>query len=186
MAENREVIEARRALSAMYLMVPEAVALDVNRKVQAAFASLTREPLPAVGAAGEAVAWAIFDSGGEYVDSWRNRQRAESCRVEGDMVAPLYAHPPRVGVTEAFPVPDGYAQIASNVYVSADRIVVTGTPSDVEDENDPAYHNCDAMGCRWEHVIYTAALTRPTSEGREDAIPDEWSSDSAYRRRGRQ
>lgn len=31
-----------------------------------------------------------------------------------------------------------------------------------------------------------ATLTRPTSEGREDAIPDEWSSDSAYRRRGRQ
>ena len=27
------------------------------------------------------------------------------------------------------------------------QILIWGTPADVQDENDPAYHNCDAMGC---------------------------------------
>lgn len=33
-------------------------------------------------------------------------------------------------------------------------IVVCGEPNDTEDENSPDYHNCDAMGCGWEHVLY--------------------------------
>jgi len=44
--------------------------------------------------------------------------------------------------------PFGYAFHFGN------QIVICGTPNDIEDENDPLYHNCDAMGCGQNHVLY--------------------------------
>jgi hypothetical protein len=53
---------------------------------------------------------------------------------------------------------EGFTEVAPNVHVGHGEIVVTGQPSDVEDENDPAFHNCDAMGCGRCHVLYRAPL----------------------------
>lgn len=40
-------------------------------------------------------------------------------------------------------------------YRKGDLLVVCGTPSDTEDENDPTYHSCDHMGCSSvSHVIF--------------------------------
>jgi hypothetical protein len=58
----------------------------------------------------------------------------------------------------------GFREVAPGVHVSASEVVVLGTPPGVEDENDPAYHNCDAMSCGQEHVVYRASLTARSQE----------------------
>lgn len=55
-------------------------------------------------------------------------------------------------------IPDGYRldQITADGrrwYRGRDKIVVTGTPPDDEHLPEEERHNCDAMGCNWEHVI---------------------------------
>ncbi len=55
-------------------------------------------------------------------------------------------------------VPAGYRQLDkyTRVYVSDKWLLVTGTPDESEDEETG--HNCDAMGCGWEHVLYRLPL----------------------------
>ena len=48
-------------------------------------------------------------------------------------------------------LPIGYA------YDAGDEIVVLGIPVDLGDDvpdDDPRWHNCDAMGCGQAHVLY--------------------------------
>lgn len=54
----------------------------------------------------------------------------------------------------------GYREIAAGVHVNAHEIVVLGVPFDTEDEKDPLFHNCDAMGCGsvGPHVVLRAQL----------------------------
>lgn len=66
----------------------------------------------------------------------------------------------------------GFTEVAPGVHASATEIVVFGQPSDVEDENDPAYHNCDAMGCGRDHVVYRAKLA-PTPVESVEALKRE-------------
>lgn len=45
-------------------------------------------------------------------------------------------------------------------YETPTQFVVIGKPNDCKDENDPSYHNCDAMGCSSiSHVI--ARFSKP-------------------------
>ncbi len=40
------------------------------------------------------------------------------------------------------------------VLLTATELVITGTPPDEDEVADEDYgHNCDAMGCGWEHVL---------------------------------
>lgn len=56
-------------------------------------------------------------------------------------------------------IPAGFTQMDkyTRVYVSDKWLLVTGTPDESEDEETG--HNCDAMGCGWEHVLYRFPLT---------------------------
>lgn len=48
-------------------------------------------------------------------------------------------------------------EIIGLAYDVGDEIVVCGTPIEFNEdlpEDDPRYHNCDAMGCGQEHVLY--------------------------------
>lgn len=42
--------------------------------------------------------------------------------------------------------------------------VVTGEPPQGVPEDDPAAHNCDAMGCGWEHVLERRPATKEEKE----------------------
>jgi hypothetical protein len=58
-------------------------------------------------------------------------------------------------------LPDGFRQIAPNVVVSAEQVLVFGIPAEPETANGGGLsdHNCDAMGCgSGEHVIFRARL----------------------------
>jgi len=48
-------------------------------------------------------------------------------------------------------VPAGFRQIQANVYTNGNEIVVTCHPDAIC--KDEGWHNCDEMGCRWEHVV---------------------------------
>jgi len=82
-----------------------------------------------------------------YVEELRNRKAQKGTGASGVTLS-----------TDAWIAPKGYAAVAPNVYVSDTHVIVTGSPHPTEDENDPRYHNCDAMGCGREHVVYRAAL----------------------------
>ena len=45
-------------------------------------------------------------------------------------------------------IPEGFRQTGFSKYESDQWIVITGEPADDDDT-----HNCDAMGCGWDHVI---------------------------------
>ena len=55
--------------------------------------------------------------------------------------------------------PIGFAKIegATEVFIGNGEIVVVGDPPRYENEADDP-HNCDAMGCRWNHVLYRAKV----------------------------
>lgn len=70
--------------------------------------------------------------------------------------APATEEPPPDGL------PKGYVKVpGAVVYYDGQRgrLIITGEPNEEQDP-DGAIHNCDAMGCNWEHVLYFAALTR--------------------------
>ncbi len=48
-------------------------------------------------------------------------------------------------------VPDGFEKVAEgHVFIGKGEVVVTGIPpAEPEDA-----HNCDEMGCGWDHVLY--------------------------------
>jgi hypothetical protein len=62
--------------------------------------------------------------------------------------------------------PEGFSEVAPNVFVGKGEIVVCGDPPDTEhltDDNDPRHHNCDAMGCgSFSHVVFRGKLAEPT------------------------
>ena len=60
--------------------------------------------------------------------------------------------------TAKTPYDEGFTEIAENVFIGKGEVVVVGQPWDGEDENDPAAHNCDAMGCGQWHVLHRAPL----------------------------
>jgi hypothetical protein len=49
-------------------------------------------------------------------------------------------------------VPDGYRVLPATVYTDGTHIVVCAEPSRLFGDDEES-HNCDAMGCRWEHVV---------------------------------
>lgn len=51
-------------------------------------------------------------------------------------------------------IPEGFEPINANVYVhpKTGAIVITGDP--ISDDIGESSHNCDAAGCRWEHVMF--------------------------------
>ena len=66
-------------------------------------------------------------------------------------------------------IPNNAYQISRNdirVYVQADdTIVITATP-----HTDDEAHNCDWMGCGWEHVIIRAKIEQicPSAKGEKN------------------
>ncbi len=40
-------------------------------------------------------------------------------------------------------------------------IVVLGSPYSTPNDDDPDAHNCDAMGCGLDHVVFKATLPKP-------------------------
>ena len=57
-------------------------------------------------------------------------------------------------------VPDGYVPITATVYFNKDKrqLVITGQPRE-EADPEAEIHDCNANGCRWEHVIAHLDLT---------------------------
>ena len=64
------------------------------------------------------------------------------------------------GTLEYSGIPVGYRELRGRIYFSKDhkRLVITGDPVEDADPNG-VIHNCDANGCRWEHVIAQLDLT---------------------------
>jgi hypothetical protein len=77
--------------------------------------------------------------------------------------APIYSGGLRIpaGYVEC-PVPDDAAKGSRAAWTNGKRVIVTGEPGN-GDENDPEYeaHNCDAMGCGWDHVLEIRDLDAP-------------------------
>ncbi len=48
-------------------------------------------------------------------------------------------------------IPAGYRPLAA--YTNGAEVIVTGSPPDEDDDPKYELHNCDAMGCGWEHVL---------------------------------
>jgi hypothetical protein len=48
-------------------------------------------------------------------------------------------------------MPAGFRVLRATVYTDGEHIVVTAHPHDVCEAED--WHNCDEMGCGWEHVL---------------------------------
>jgi hypothetical protein len=53
--------------------------------------------------------------------------------------------------------PEGWQTIPVEVVTDGRTIVLIGEPPDVDDPLD-SDHDCDAMGCRWSHVLARIAL----------------------------
>jgi hypothetical protein len=62
-------------------------------------------------------------------------------------------------------IPKGATLIEA--YETESQYIIIGQPADIEDENDPRFHNCDAMGCSSvSHVVLRAdkALAAPSGQ----------------------
>jgi len=79
-------------------------------------------------------------------------------RVKNWKASDVAPQPPLEIKRDPGSVPAGYRQLDkyTRVYVSDKWLLVTGTPDESEDEETG--HNCDAMGCGWEHVLYRFPL----------------------------
>lgn len=64
---------------------------------------------------------------------------------------------PRTGI------PAGFRVVPATVYTDGERIVVTAHPDHIRDGGD--WHNCDEMGCGWEHVVGTMKLPSGEESG---------------------
>lgn len=59
-----------------------------------------------------------------------------------------------------FQPPTGFRSVGDGeVFVSKDYVVVCGTPVDDENAPEELRHNCDAMGCGQDHVIFRARIS---------------------------
>lgn len=56
------------------------------------------------------------------------------------------------------------------VWLGNGQIIVIGTPNPEEDDDSPEAHNCDAMGCGTDHVVYRNVI--PTDEEVRAALAD--------------
>jgi hypothetical protein len=55
-------------------------------------------------------------------------------------------------IGDAF-IPKGYIELKDiRVYTNGKNVVLTGDPTS-EDDPEAEIHDCDFMGCRWEHVL---------------------------------
>lgn len=54
-------------------------------------------------------------------------------------------------------VPSGYTRIDATVWIGLKDVVITGQPEESDDEETG--HNCDAIGCGWDHVLYRIPLS---------------------------
>jgi hypothetical protein len=61
-------------------------------------------------------------------------------------------------------MPDGFRVLRATVYTDGERLVVTANPDDLwpgyEDHDGEHPHNCDQMGCNWEHVVARTTIGR--------------------------
>jgi hypothetical protein len=61
-------------------------------------------------------------------------------------------------------VPPGWKELGGNgqvgIYIKGNQIIVVGVPYEYENlsDDDPRHHNCDVMGCGWEHVLWRGTL----------------------------
>jgi hypothetical protein len=56
-------------------------------------------------------------------------------------------------------IPKGFVELPgeyARVYTNGKEIVYVGTPPEEEEDPNCEIHDCDAMGCNWEHVIFRA------------------------------
>jgi len=52
-------------------------------------------------------------------------------------------------------IPEGFLERRDwRIHTNGKEIVILGDPGDGEDSEDENAHNCDAMGCCWEHVLF--------------------------------
>lgn len=56
--------------------------------------------------------------------------------------------PPAIKVDDG--IPKGYVRVTA--FTNGEKIVVVGSPMD-EDGDEENGHNCDAMGCGWDHIL---------------------------------
>jgi len=60
-------------------------------------------------------------------------------------------------------MPAGFRVLRATVYTDGESIVVTAHPHDVCESED--WHNCDQMGCGWEHVLLRGRVVGQNEEG---------------------
>lgn len=63
-------------------------------------------------------------------------------------------------------MPAGFRVLRATVYTDGEHIVVTAHPHDVCDAEH--WHNCDEMGCGWEHVVLRGRVDRRKKEEGDD------------------
>lgn len=66
-------------------------------------------------------------------------------------------------------VPAGYARQMVQVWKGPKDIVIIGTPDESEDEETG--HNCDAMGCGWDHVLWRIPIPEANTKQPEPSAP---------------
>jgi hypothetical protein len=55
-------------------------------------------------------------------------------------------------------IPDGFKELKISglkLYSNGKDVVICGEPPEEKDDPDSTAHNCDDMGCNWEHVLLT-------------------------------
>jgi hypothetical protein len=76
-------------------------------------------------------------------------------------------------------MPKGFWKLET-VYTNGYQIVVFGQPPQDLPEDGPLYHNCDEMGCGFDHAIAIVPVMRPTPELRwadpdyKEVVPAAW------------
>lgn len=78
---------------------------------------------------------------------WRRVNRKEP---------PAVANRPWRGDSPA--LPQGFAPVAVSVYRRGRTLIITGNV-DANKDPESQIHNCDALGCGWEHVLAMVQLT---------------------------
>jgi hypothetical protein len=64
---------------------------------------------------------------------------------------PIFTRKP--GVTKKHQEAIFKEQISSIAFLENQIIVIGQPPNEYEDANEDTHHNCDEMGCGWEHVL---------------------------------
>ncbi len=61
-------------------------------------------------------------------------------------------------------------QLNVTVYKTETHIIITGIPEEEDETAEESRHNCDAMGCGQEHVLYRFKIVenRRTKEAKNE------------------